>query len=235
MNSQNVQTEIVAYPNSSYDAALSAQPNKQLLVHSIAAYNSSGSAANMAVGHSMSDGNWQLYSGITTPVDVTSEVQAGDAVELVSTVNGEGFVVRADYKFSFLSFFVSQSAAGSPVYTYEYWNGSAWAALTMLVNSTFGAGIGQVLFLPPIDWAPDVSDKYSIRMVATTAPSTAIEITGLKVIKMFIYRKAIADGAYIQVIFDKKPLLLAQGEQMIAYFSVTNAANAVETAFQINP
>jgi hypothetical protein len=135
--------------------------------------------------------SWQLYSRIaaTPNVDRTATIQAGTAVTIFTTTNNDGFLAYASQKFNKLTLTISQAQTGAPVYTYEYYNGSTWAALTTTAVPDYTTLASDTLeFNIPIDWnigdgteVGGSEDFYAIRALATTAPATAVQITSLTV------------------------------------------------------
>jgi hypothetical protein len=143
------------------------------------------------VGQNFGNARWELWSRIaaTPNVDRTATVQAGSAVTLFTTTNNDGFLAYGVNPFNKITFTISQAATGAPVYTYEYWNGSAWTALTLTTTPTYtAAGSTFLAFTAPSDWAAGDGTEvagntayYAIRALATTAPATAVQATSMTV------------------------------------------------------
>lgn len=143
------------------------------------------------VGPNFGNSRWQLYSRIaaTPNVDRTATVQAGTAVTIFTTTNNDGFLVYGVNPFNKVTMTISQIQTGSPVYTYEYWNGSAWTTLTLTTTPVYTA-TGSVFleFVAPTAWAVGDGTEvggnvlyYTIRALATTAPTQAVQITRMVV------------------------------------------------------
>lgn len=243
MNAQQLQLVQTAYPNQSHDTVLSAASTQQLLVHSICAYNATSSAIGVGVGHSFNSNYWKLWQNVASVYsNVTATVQAGSSTTLFTTTSNDGFIVQAKEKFGLVSFVVSQTQTGSPVHSYQYWDGSTWQTLTLFNTPSYAStGKKAILFTPPIDWAvgagslgPDET-FYSVRVRATTGPSQAVKVSAMKVCRVVAFRNNIAADQQLQVLFDTRQLLLQQGESVIGFFETANAANSMEVSYQINP
>jgi len=152
-------------------------------------YGSSVDDHENFVGQNFGDSRWQLYSRIaaTPNVDRTSAIQAGTATTIFTTTNNDGFLVYAVNTFDKVTITISQAQTGVPVYTYEYWNGSAWSALTTTAVPDYTALATDTLeFNIPSNWAVGDGTEvggntayYTIRALATTAPGTAVQITDM--------------------------------------------------------
>jgi hypothetical protein len=231
-----------AYPNQSLNSFLSANTSRQLLVHSASAYNGSAAAGGVGIGHSMNSNLWKVFSLGVADTEVTSSIQSGTAITLFSTTNGEGVLFQAKHKFELVSFVISQAQTGSPVYAYTYWNGSSWASLSLKNTPSFASAEQQsILFDAPIDW--EVGDGseggdeslYSIRVLATTAPSQAVQIDELKICKVLAYRDEIYPKGVLNLDLSDRKLLLQQGESLIGFFQFPSPLNTLEASYQNNP
>lgn len=243
MNRQNLLVNRVAYPGQSFDAALAAPSNKQLLITSINAVNGSPAKNDLGIGYTVNSTQWKLYTSQVAVVDVTSTIQSGAVVDLFTTTNGEGFIIQAKDVFGMLAFNLSQAQTGSPVYTYEYWDGSSWQPLQLLASPDYATlGHTQVVFEIPLDWAigdagiPQLDDQlYSMRILATTAPATAVQADSMKMAVLLAYREALLSKAELEVNFDTRQFLLQQGEEIIGFFAVADSKNVMEVTYQLNP
>lgn len=229
MNRDNLELVRVSYPKQSLDSALSAPTNQQLVVHSIAAINGSVSPNDVGICHSIN------VAGLTVTGLAELTLPLAAASTLIGTTDGDSLTVQSKTKFGLLALQVSQAGGGSPVYVYEYWNG-AWVSLTTDYTPDFSTtGTKVVLFTPPVDWSLDADDRYSIRIVGSTAPSTAVQATSLKVCQMISYREGLFSGAELLVRFDTRQLLLQQGEEIIGFFAFPSSSNSMEASYQICP
>ncbi len=81
------------------------------------------------------------------------------------------------------TFTVSTARVGGSV-VFEYWNGTAWATLTVTDGTSQLSVSGTVNFTPPTDWAKVVvgaaRSKWWIRARVATAPSTYPGMTSIK-------------------------------------------------------
>lgn len=239
---QGLQLVHLSYPNQSYDEALAAPSNQQLQVHSVLGYNGHTSANDIGLGYTINKAHWKLWSIAASVTEVTSSIQAGTAVTLFGTVNNYGFFAQAKLPLEIISFDISQAQTGAPVYAYEYWNGSAWSALTLkAVPAYTSTGHMTIAFDAPVDWAvganslgPDES-LYTVRIRATTAPTQAVKVDVLKTGKFICYRESVATKSAVEVNFETRQFLLNQGESIIAFFATAAAKNALEISYQFSP
>lgn len=216
----------IKFGNVAKDQVLS-QPTsplkERLVIGSVEVGNSSGSDAPCGFGLEQQDamwlaGQWDDSASASYTDDTTDAQDSGaDDFALFTLTNDDGFVVQSDREFNIVGITVSTAEAGSPVYAYKYWNGSAWTALTTLAAPDYsGAGDTYLTFLKPHDWAalessdtPVATDgltagKYAILAQATTAPTTAPLATELWAVELIDYVEAVGDG--------KSITLLANGE-----------------------
>jgi hypothetical protein len=122
--------------------------------------------------------------------DTTDAQDAGaDDFEIGSTTNSDGCWVACDYPFTKVIFKSGQQDAGSPVTTYKYWNGTAFANLTLTTTPDWTAAEADrtLEFDYPTDWEPFTSsdtytsNKYLILIQHTTAPGAANSCDSLEV------------------------------------------------------
>lgn len=242
MNRENLLTKHVGYAAICTNSALSAPAGMQLLIHTLHAYNNSGSTADIGVAKQFDPIQWKLWQITASITDVSATVKAASAVTLFDTTNSHGFVIQAKKPFGLLTFNISQAQTGAPVYTYEYWNGSTWTTLVKQETPVYTAtGQMQLAFNAPSDWAIGSgvtgadTDKYSLRILASTAPGTAVKIDSLALASWIGFRKSIGSGLQLQILFKTRPLLLESNEAILPYFSVASGNNSVEVAYQNNP
>lgn len=242
-NGQHIQTLQLGYVTSGRDKLSLVPGNNQAYVHSFLGYNGNSSATDIGLGVSLANAAsaFRVYAGAvsTVPAEVTTSVQAGTATTIVDTTTGHGFMIEAKRRFGYVTFTLSQAQTGSPVYVYEYWNGSAWSTLTTAQVASYGStGLTYLTFNPPSDWAigdggTGYNGGYAIRVRATTAPTQAVQVTALRVAYWYSYRLQVPTQGQLQVIFDSHPAVLEAGEALVPYFSTASNANSVEVAFQV--
>lgn len=243
-NQQFTRLSSLAYADQGYTIGFSAPTGNQFLIGSISVYNAVASENAIGLYHSITNSQFKMAQ-ITAGVgaDVTTTIQAGTVTTVFSTTNNDGSVFQSKNKFNMVGFNISQAQTGSPVYTYAYWNGSTWATLPLLNTPVYTAtGIQLITFNAPIDWAVSSgviagtdSSMYAIRVLATTAPGTAVRINGLRIAKMIKYQDAVLPNSYMTVDFEEEPYLLQSGEAIIPSFSYTNGSNRLELAYKYNP
>lgn len=240
---QNLQSSSVAYITQGLTVPYSAPSNQQLSVHTIGAYNGIAGANNIGLFHSVSPSQFKLYKLLAAgDADFTTEIQAGTAVSIFNTTNNDGCLFQSKDKFNMIAFNISQAQAGSPVYTYKYFNGSSYVTLNLLNTPSYAAtGVQVIVFNAPIDWAVgDGSESadntlYSIQVISTTAPSQAVQIDSLKIGKMLKYAENVLESASVNIDFGVEPYLLQVGETIIPFFSYSGSSNRLEIAYKINP
>lgn len=107
-----------------------------------------------------------------------TDAGAGDVALLPAfPVVRDSFIFGGPEKFTKLLVVTSQARTGTATLTPKYWNGSAWAALTVIDDSAgWSAGAGSLLlhFEPPSDWVattaangPDGKAGYLIKVELT--------------------------------------------------------------------
>lgn len=242
MNRQNLSSVRGAYPYQSLEPFLTAPTAKQLLVHSLVAVNGSAAASGVGLGHSVNGNGWKVFSLQASDTEVTADIQAGTAITIFPTTNNYGVLFQAKEKFGMVTFNISQAETGSPMYAYTYWNGSSYASLTLRNEPVYSAtGQQTILFDPPSDWVTGDGSEggdnelYSIRVLATTAPSQAVQIDELAICKLLAYREEVPSKASVLIDLDVRKLLLQQGESVIPFFQFPSSLNTLEASYQINP
>lgn len=216
--------------------------NNQLLISYAQAHNRSGGAIDLGVLSKLVNGNWRLYQAESPQADLTSSIQGGSSTQIFGTTNNNGIIIESPDKFNLIGITVSQAEAGSPVYAYQYWNGSSYVTSPNIsVQTAFTVADGINLLLSAVDWATKASLRgdglqvYTIRILATTAPSTAVLGTNMWLGKLLDFSAAVANNAKLELNFPpERPLLLEGGESIMYYFGTANAANCVATRYQIN-
>lgn len=210
MNHSGLLLRRVSYPNQSFDSALTAPTNKQLLLHSLAAYNGSPVMNKVGVGYTL---NSTKYS---------------------ASLIANNYTISSDVRFDLVSLNLTTADTSGSTFGLQYWNGTTWVALTAL-NSPTVTSLGQttLLFNRPIDWAVDANNRYSVRITSTGVPNFSAD--KIKVGEMVAYNDAVLNYAELQVRLETRQLLLQQGAEVIAFFQYPSVFNKVEVSYQINP
>lgn len=235
----------VGYAQNAKGTVLLPAGGQQLNLLSASVTNRSGGAIDMGLLRQMSNPSWVVglwTDSTTTFTDETAAIQAGTASALTTTTNNDGYIVGCKETFGLVGITVSTGATGgSPVYTYQYWNGVSWGTLTTIAVPTYGAGTSLVVFPAPFDWALGGSGtgvdqaRYNVRMRATTAPSsTAVAATALWVGQFLRFFPGVADKTRVDwaVTDIQIPLTFNAKEGLLPYFSGSaNAANLVEAQY----
>ena len=133
-------------------------------------------------GAALSDGgvftNETEDAGSATTADVTLLPASG------AYVVGDAFYIGSSYRFSAVEFVITTNAAAEVwAITWEYWDGSAWSALSGVADGTSGLktqGTSRLAFTQPTDWAvvePDAvvpGSFYYVRGRVTTGSSPTV-------------------------------------------------------------
>lgn len=240
-------TPIIGFTGQLSDTLLTApsSPVKlAIMIHEVSLTNSSGSDAVVGYGYKIPDANyvvgqWDDSAGTKIIDDTTDAQDAGtDDVALFTTTNNDGFVVGSSAKFNNVNLVISTAEVGSPTYEYTYWDGSAWSTLTLIETPDYTAAAeDSITFAAPINWAKGGdtndgadSDKYYIRVRATTAPLTAPLATTVKAVNLVEIIPTLSTGALL----NKEEYKMANknriptGHEVVAYCSVADGANTVQ-------
>jgi len=132
----------------------------------------------------------QLYSG-SAYTDQTTNANNDVRNDLTlmgsSPAVNDAYYIGALYRFGKVSINVSRVGKGIYTLTWEYWNGSAWTALSKVndgTNNFKNAGINFVTFKYPLDWAITTVNSisaYYVRARISLFTSMSIQPKGNKV------------------------------------------------------
>lgn len=132
------------------------------------------------IGQAYANAIAATYTDDTT--DFT-DADAGDVALLPAfPVVGDGLYIGYSAKFFKIKVTTSQAGTGTYTVTVKYWNGTAWAAITTILDGTASwktaAGTLYIGFVPPADWAactaangPDGTAGYFVFMELTAKTS----------------------------------------------------------------
>lgn len=234
--SQNCKTNVLTPPT-----------GQQINFYSGRVLNQSGGAVDAGICKKLALTAWKLYTYVavgTVATDYTAAIQSGGAVNIFDTTNNDGFLAGANVPFNVLGLTVSQAQTGSPVYTYKYFNGTAWTALTtQAVPSTYAAADQLVVFPAPQDWAPGTpagptvnQSLYYIQVVATTASGVNVQATSAWVCEFLEFLSQLANNTSLDFrVFDSVlPIVLSGTEGLLPYFGGSaNAKNMMRIVYSI--
>jgi hypothetical protein len=211
MNSMNlIVAPYVQYSNQTYDVAISEASNYQLLIKEIKAKNGSAAANDICLGHAFN----------------SNEQTAG--------ASGNNYVIQCKEKFGMAALYLTTADTSGVTFTYEYYNGSSWASLTLQnTPSLVSTGKKAILFNSPQDWGLDGSSYYAIRIVASGTPNYVI--AGVKCCGVLSYQKNVYPGGEAEICFESRPLLLQGGEGIVPFFLYSDTSNSIKAVYQINP
>lgn len=239
--SRGIQVLLSGYGIKAKTAVLSPAPGEQVVLYSAKVHNRSGDLLDLGLMRKLSTQSWKTIKVAASDSDVTSLIQAGTAVDFFESTN-HGFIASSNRKFSLFGVNVSTAETGSPVYTAQYWNGSTWSTLTTMdVPSAYSSGSQLHVFAPPIDWATEddtglvPEDHYAIRVLSSTAPSTAVGIDDAWLAEALTLKEAVADNGFLEVQFEpERPFIFESEESVLPYFgSAANANNIIEVSYTI--
>lgn len=243
-----LQHKHVGYNQNGKSTVIAPASNMQLQVYEMEANNRSGGAINVGLLKKFVESAWKFYTVVaaSTPdaTDASTAVKAGTATAIFTTTNDDGFLVQASKPFNLIGMNVSTAASGgSPIYTYQYYDGSAYQTLSTIAVPSYGSGNNHIVFNAPIDWAVGTSDavggdsdKYSILVRASAASSGAGgSINSLWVGEFLKFQASVADKASLEMKFDRdQPLIFVGGEGLMPYFGGSaNAQNSVRVLYKI--
>jgi hypothetical protein len=131
-------------------------------------------------------------TGDTLWIDDTTDAQdTGDDndFQLGNTTANDGHFISCDLTFTKVVYTGAQQAGGSPVVSYQYYNGTSWIDLSLITTPSFTAAAGDrtLEFDYPTDWAlydlneDYVKGRYVIRVRFTTAASGAFSADSVTV------------------------------------------------------
>lgn len=237
---------LTAYAERGKTAVISPATGQQVRLKNISVGNRSGSGvdAGICAKHaSTSYKAWTLIAASTPDAtEVTTALQAGTAQTIFTTTNNDGVLVQSRKKFNFIGMNVTQANTGSPVYAASYYNGSSYASLpTISVPTDYATDTQVHAFAAPTDWVVGTTaavggdtSLYSVRLVATTHPDTAVKIDALWLATFIAFQEGLADNANLVLNFNELALLeLEAGEAIMPYFGAANAANIVQGLYNL--
>jgi len=252
MSSQALQSIMRGYNEKGKTKVLSPGTGLQFEIFEAEIFNRSGGAIDAGIGVRYGDtpafwkaGNIDV-SATPDYVDFTDDIQAGTTVDLISTTVNDGYLIQCKDLFSLIGLTISQAEGGSPVYTIEYYNGTAYTSLTTVETiSAYTATDLYHVFIPPHDWVAGTtaavggdSDMYSIKVVATTATSQAVQCDAIWIGRFLAFTEALADnGTYKWTVPNVGGMepgchLLESTEGIIPYFGTANAGNIVRVVYK---
>jgi hypothetical protein len=231
------------YATKPVGSVFSAASAQQIALYEATAHNRSGGSVDMGILRHLRDTSWKFHRKVTAAFsDDTTALQAGTAQAVFASDN-DAFYVGSLAQFNLVGMTASTAeSGGTPVYTFTYWNGSSWAALTTIENiSAFTATNHWIMWNTPTDWSQGgdtgeglSTDRYYIRVMATTAPTvTPPELDDMWAGELLTFREAVSDNGTLSlsVIGPEKPLILEGGEGLFPYFGTANANNSFEAAY----
>ena len=223
----------------------------QLEVFETKLLNRSGATLNMGICVKMANADWKLYriTAASTPdgTDITSTVQAGTTASIISTTNNDGYLVTSARPFNVIGMNIVQAETGAPTYVYSYYNGSSMSTFTPTDTIVYtSTGNVTMTMFPSIDWVVGTSSgildsaitpAYSMRLLATAAPSQAVTINSMWVGYALAYGDTVADNAALTYpavhSANNNAVLTLQGQEgIMPFFSTANALNMASVLYK---
>ena len=235
MSRQRLISKRLGYASTDAANVLTAPSSVQLELLTYGLINASALMQNLGLGISFSSSSSSIFS-------LVSGALANFSNTLFTTSANDGFIIQSSSPCDLLALKISQAQAGSPIYEYSYWNGSSWTVFVpQVVPSSYAVGMQHILFPPSYLWVKGGnyagldSNKFSLRVRATTAPSQAVQVSAYKICKLITYRESVEAAQSVEANFMDSQYLLEQGEGLYPYFSIPSINNAVELVYRLNP
>lgn len=241
---ENAKTAVIELPSYASD----------LYIDECMATNNSGGAIDLACGRLFPTSAWVMgqidVSATPDFIDDTTDCQESTINDcpLYTTTDNDGHLICADFKFNAYGVTVGTAEAGTAAtYVWTYYNGTSMATLTTIaVPTTFTAADHVQLFNAPVDWAKDttdavndnsvtdLSDKFCIQGVATTASGTTGALANIAwVMGMEKIARQVADQSWLDFT-PGNALHLRPDEDFLCYFGGTaNAANTCNVIYRV--
>ena len=235
---------IRAYAQKSKDGVVVPNASRQLAFQEMSVHNRTGGAIDVGILVKLAA---EAYTLGTIDDSATPDFIAGslpsstNVVELFSTTDDDGFLVSSRKQIGLVGFTVSQAEAGTPVYEYTYFNGTSYVALTTIETpAAWTATDHLIVFIAPHDWVVGTTvavggsaTAFNLRVRATTAPSTAVEVNDMWVGEFLDFQEALGDNSALEIAAEdeKEPLVFESLEEFLPYFGTANAANLVKARF----
>lgn len=244
---QQLRVVTTGYGENFFSPAVSIASSLQLRLYKMIAHNRSGGAVDVGLVKKFKDANtaFKAYTitAASTPdaAEVTDALIAGTSTAIFTTTNNDGFLIQSQNKFNLIAFLVSQAESGSPVYTYQYFNGTAYSTLTTIaVPAAYSAGKKVVAFNAPLDWATgssaavggELTGYYSILVRATTASGQSVLVantagSAISIGSFLDFREGVADNGSVEFSVDVSDPVFTfdAGENVAGYFGGTASAS----------
>jgi hypothetical protein len=155
---------------------------EQMFIHQSQDYSTGPGVQNwsqMDKFDNFDSANGVLVFNGSTYSDVTTNTYSGSSNTTIA--NGSTLYVGYMEAFDQMNFVIATARVGGSV-TWQYWNGSSWATLTLHTDGTSGlTATGQAYFYPPSDWAHTTvngsNSKFWVRAVVSGTSTAPIYTT----------------------------------------------------------
>ena len=212
------------------------------VLNQVAMMHTGAGTAVLGVGNHLLDSKWLCgtWDDDAVGTEYTAHAKTALPLEVVGD-DADGCVFFATEKFSAIRLVIGTATVDGGLYArrWTYWNGAAWATFTPLAETAGGwaAGVHEVVFQPPADWAATSgaagegglpTGYYAIKFDASTAPDTTAGIASS--MECWNPLRCVGSvgtghvGLPVDAPGDGVPIQ-DDGEDIVAYHSVPNAAN----------
>jgi len=218
---------------------LSPLASKQIRIYQVKLLNRSNDLCDIGILRKLADEQRKVfYFDGAIPTEITSEMNSNISSQVFDTAANTALIVQARRKFNLIGIIVSTAQTGTPVFEAQYFNGTSFVALPDVIQTIDLANTGYALlvFSSPLDQEvggePGTDQSlYTIKIVATTAPTNAPEITSVQVASMIDFSPGVNINSGMEDSWSVDyPFHLEANEGLIPFFSNPSDLNLV-TAF----
>lgn len=242
-----LQNLFVAYAQTSANAVVSSDANKQLEVYQSKLVNNTAGAIAVGMCKSVNSGNFDYYTvtdASSPKAALANDVKSGGSVKIFTDTANDGFLLQSNERVNLIGVVNDTTSAAIGAITVKYYNGSAYTTVTATVAPTgFATAAYRFFFLNiPYDWVPGTTtavggsgSKYSLLVTMGAGATNAVTINSILVGSLLDYNPSVASKASHAVDFYgimHKPLTLNAGEGLIPYFGTADSGNSVRVLFE---
>ncbi len=230
----------VGYGQKGQDLVLSPQLSKQIKMFQVKLLNRSGDLCDIGVLRKLAAEQIKVFSsdGLNTS-DITNAINSAASSTVFDLnalpVSDAALILQAKRRINLVGINVLVAQTGTPVYQIQYYNGSAFVSVPDVIQVIDFANTGYALlvFNSPLDQVvggePNTDQTlYTIKIVATTAPTTPVDIDSVQIASMIDFASGVNVGSGIESNFTTEyPFHLDSNEGILPFFSTANDKNLV--------
>lgn len=228
-----------SYGEKGQSMVLSPLASKQIRIYQVKLLNRSNNLCDVGILRKLADEQRKIfyYDGAVVS-EITSAINASTPSIVFDVAANTALIVQARRKFNLIGIIVSTVETGTPVYEGQYFNGTAFVPLPDIIQTInlVNLGYSLLVFSSPLDQEvggePGTDQSlYTIKIVATTAPTNAPEITSVQVASMIDFSPGVNINSGMEDSWSVDyPFHLEANEGLIPFFSNPSDLNLV-TAF----